>query len=177
MPGVIERDLDRFLYERSTAAAPGIRTVNVMITRSRKSALALAGAVAGTITAASLAGAVNLGLLSSDSTPAPSTQVQLFEPIDTAAATTTSTTEAPVEVVVQDVYDLPSDSGQSPAPAVAPTAPATLTQAPAPTAGGDDSYESQSYESESHESESYESESHDGGEHDSGELDGTYADD
>ncbi len=140
-----------------------------MITRSRKSALALAGAVAGTITAASLAGAVNLGLLSSDSTPAPGTQIQLFEPIDAAAPTTTSTTEAPVEVVVQDVYDLPSGAGQSPAPAAAPTAAPTLTQAPAPTAGDGGSYSDDSYETESHESDSYESESHEG----TGSVDGS----
>ena len=147
-----------------------------MITKSRKSALALAGAVAATITAASVAGAVNLGLLSSDPAPASSSQVQLFEPIDATTATTTSTTEAPVQVVVQDVYDLPADNGQAPAPTstAAPTAPATLTQAPAPSSGGDDgSYTDDGASDDSYE---HESDSHDDGGSVSEQPDGEYDD-
>ncbi len=144
-----------------------------MIPRSRKSALALAGAVAATITAASVAGAVNLGLLSSDPAPASSDQVQLFEPIDATAAT--PTTEAPVQVVVQDVYDLPPADGQT--PATTPTA-AVATNPPVVgddgatsfddhssggSASDDAAYEdSESHDTESHETESPETESHDG---------------
>ena len=148
-----------------------------MFTRSRKSALALAGAVAGTITAASLAGAVNLGLLSSDSTPTSGNQVQLFEPVDAAATqATTSTTEAPVQVVVQDVYDLPADNSQPPGTAATPppTAAPTLTQAPAPALVDDGG----SYPDDggSYSDDGYESESHDAAEHESGH-DGEFADD
>ncbi len=88
------------------------------MTTTRRSALALAGAVAGTLTAASLAGAVNLGLLSTDSTSA-NEPIQLLESdsLEPTVDSTTTTVVDGVEVVIEDVYDLPavvSPAGDAP---------------------------------------------------------------
>ncbi len=92
---------------------------------TRKSALALAGAVAGTLAAAGVAGAVNLGLLAGDD-GAPDPNGAVLDIVATTG-TTAGTIEIPaspsstvVEVVVEDVYDLPA--GTTP-PAAAPTTP------------------------------------------------------
>ena len=110
--------------------------------RTRKSALALAGAVAGTLTAASVAGAVNLGLLSSESSPSDDPS-ELFVPSETTdtgledPTTSTSVTQPDdVEVVIEDVYDLPpagstGASGSAPGGTIA-TAPSSAPAATTP---------------------------------------------
>jgi hypothetical protein len=129
---------------------------------SRPKALATAGIVAGAVAISGVAAAVNVGLLTGgDSAP--------FEPQKVSATEDgmVTTTTAPVEIVVQDVYE------QAPAP-TAPAAPVAPAPASSSSGDSDDSYddhgagtvyedhesedESDDHESEDHESEDHESE-------------------
>jgi len=104
---------------------------------TRRTALALSGAVAGTVAVASLAGALVIGGRD-DADPTPPDTVAL---VGHAApdASATPTTEPRVEVVYQDVYDLP--------PATAPdvrtgaAAPSPAPAAPVLTSSDDDRWD------------------------------------
>jgi hypothetical protein len=101
---------------------------------SRPKALLIAGLAAGALAVSSAAAAVNVGLLAGDDSE-PFTP----EPVATSSVPTetTVTTEGPVEVVYQDVYET-----VTPAPAVAP-APAAPPPAPVAVSSDDsgDSYD------------------------------------
>jgi hypothetical protein len=140
---------------------------------SRPKALGLAGLAAGALTVSAAAAAMNVGLLTSEPEPAfaPTPVVQTGD-----VEQPTPTTEAPVEIVYQDVYDIVSAGGGSSAPVAAPAPPAPAGSTPSGSddgAGSDDSmdddadesHEDESgdeldHESEDHESEDHESEAH-----------------
>lgn len=105
---------------------------------TRTSALVLSGAVAGIVAVSSLAGALVVGGDDADATTPTTALLDEAVPVDT----TTPTTAPAVEVVYQDVYDLPPATGpaastSSPA-GVAPVAAADLSSAPAATDDWDD---------------------------------------
>jgi hypothetical protein len=99
---------------------------------SRPKAIGLAGIVAGAVAISGAAAAVNVGLLTGNDS-APFTPKTVAAQSDGTVATSTSTTEPPVEIVYQDVYEQ--------APAV-PGPPPAATPAPVVgTASDDDAYD------------------------------------
>ncbi|HEU5082393.1 MAG TPA: hypothetical protein VFU14_03570 [Acidimicrobiales bacterium] len=127
---------------------------------TRRTALALSGAVAGTVAAASLAGALVIGGADGQE-PTPPDPIAVVDA--TAEAPASVPTTAPgVEVVYQDVYDLPPATapagsagavGLSPAP-TAPVAAGDLSS----TVAGDDGWDDDEYEDEGYEDDGYEDE-------------------
>ncbi|MGK2950203.1 MAG: hypothetical protein ACSLFP_16650 [Acidimicrobiales bacterium] len=102
---------------------------------SRPKALLIAGLAAGALAVSSAAAAVNVGLLAGDdSTPFTP------EPVATSSAPTetTVTTEPPVEVVYQDVYETVAPA---PAPAPAVASPAVRSSSVDESDDSDDGYD------------------------------------
>lgn len=93
---------------------------------TRRTALAVAGAVAGTVAAASLAGALVVGGADGATPAAPDT----ISAVDTTAgepgAASTPTTTPGAHVVYQDVYDLPAAAASDGRAGLVAPSPATL---------------------------------------------------
>lgn len=147
---------------------------------TRRTALALSGAVAGTVAAASLAGALVIGG-ADDQDPTPPEPIAVVDSAREVPGTAPAPATAPdVEVVYQDVYDLPPATapagragavGSSPAP-TAPAVTADLSS----TAAGDDDWDDDEYD-DGYEDDGYEDESEHSDDDDDDDDDGDYDDD
>jgi hypothetical protein len=121
----------RFVRSNHPTAVKGVPPMkNPLRELSRSKALGIAGIVAGAVAVSGAAAALNVGLLtgheSSPFTP------QSVASTDDGAVTTTSTTEPPVEIVYQDVYE--------PGPASAPATPGAPVASSSRDDDNDDSY-------------------------------------